>query len=574
MQLEVLSEIALKGILVVALAGLLCAALRRMPAAVRHAVWCAALAGLLALPVLQVALPALSVPVPVPQAAIEASLIEPVAPEMAAAPAPALAAAPAATPYRPGLFMVWALGALLVLGRLAAGFVRVHGLAREAAPVTDPSWLTLLDALRRESSVARPVALLRARSEITPLTWGMVRPSILIPAGAGAWTAERRRVVLLHELAHIARRDALNALLSGLACALHWFNPLVWFAAHRQRIESEHACDDRVLAAGTRASDYAGHLLAIARGLRETTRTGAAALAMARPSQIESRLLAILAPGLRRRPARVATFAVVAVLTGALLPLAAAQPSQPAPPPMPTSPAMPAPPSLPDRPIMPPAGMGTPDQGFTFSWADNGHQYALQTRGEVTFSEDGSDVRQLGKNASFIVQETGSAKRRLHLRPGADGSIQRTWAVDGASRPYDAEAGRWLADALASFRRQQAARRDEMRSLTEHEAEQRRGLRSFDSDATEAQPPADEKPPLSSSPSQSQSQIEQEAAAQLMGNGEVLDAYLKQEAEFRNRLLGATAGTGDSEDQLHQALQEEIRRSQEKQKDQGQDSQH
>src|SRR6185436_4650543 len=501
MQLEALSEIAVKGALVVVLSGLLCTALRRMPAAVRHAIWCAALAGLLALPILQIVLPALSVPVPLPQTAIGASLIEPVAvaaPEMAAAPALAPAAAPAATPFRPDLFMVWALVALLVLGRLATGFVRVHGLAREATPVTDPSWIALLDILRRESGVARPVVLLRARSEITPLTWGMVRPAILIPAGADAWTAERRRVVLLHELAHIARRDALSVLLSGLACALHWFNPLVWLAARRQRIESEHACDDRVLSAGIRASDYAGHLLAIVRGLRDTSRTGAAALAMARPSQIESRMLAILAPGLRRRPARLAIFAVVVVLASGLLPLAAAQPAQPeqpAPQTMPEAPKMPAPPILPDRVIMPPAGMGTPNDGYTYNWTDNGRRYALQIRGEVEYSENGTDVRQLrGQSATLIVQQTGKPNRRLQLRPGTNGAVERIWTVDGASRP-----------------RLQAGRREEMRSLIEQESAQRRHLPAFRSGTGE-------RVPLDPATAPSSPQPEQDAAAALLGD--------------------------------------------------------
>jgi len=517
-----LALIAWKGALVVTLAGLLCAALRRAPAAVRHAVWCTTLAGLLLLPLLETLVPTWRLPLPARAATLarmeQAPAGAAVLVTAVATPAPRTAV-PA--PLFPSLLVVWAAGVLAVLLRLATGFLGVARLARSAAPLTDPSWTALLGTLRQEAAVARPVALLRSPAETTPLTWGVLHPAILLPPSAGAWTAERRRVVLLHELAHIARRDALSTLLASLACAVHWFNPLVWFGASRLRIESERACDDRVLSAGTRASDYAGHLLAIARGLRDTSRTGSAALAMARPSQIERRLLAILTPGLRRCPTRLAVGAVVVLLVGALLSLAAAEPVRPAPP-------------ASGQPLQTSADAGT--SNFDYQWTEGGRRYALQARGEVEYTADGLDVRRLrGAQATLIVQENEPAHRRLELRSAADGTIERLWSLDGAGRPYDGEAARWLADTLGSFRRNQSTRHDEMIKLMEREAEQRH---------QSARPP------------------KQNAAMLGPDDPQLLADYLKREAQFRERLL-ATTGKDGAADPLQKA-REEIRRSQEK----------
>ncbi len=134
-----------------------------------------------------------------------------------------------------------------------------------------------------------------------PMTWGWIRPVVLLPSDAEAWPASRWRDVLLHELAHVQRLDCLTQAIAQAACALYWFNPLAWLAAWRMRFERERACDDVVLLCGSRASDYAAHLLDLARSLRSRHRHSLAALAMARPSHLEGRLLSILDAGCPRR---------------------------------------------------------------------------------------------------------------------------------------------------------------------------------------------------------------------------------------------------------------------------------
>ena len=121
-----------------------------------------------------------------------------------------------------------------------------------------------------------------------------------MPADATEWSQERRRIVLLHELAHVRRGDAATQIVARLALILHWWNPLAWLAWKEFLKERERATDDLVLQAGARASDYASHLLDVARSMRGAAPLAWAHVPMARRSQLEGRLAAILDAGVSR----------------------------------------------------------------------------------------------------------------------------------------------------------------------------------------------------------------------------------------------------------------------------------
>ena len=197
---------------------------------------------------------------------------------------------------------IWAAGVLLVLGRLLIGLARVRAIVGEAAPITAPEWLLLLRSVAYPLGVRRRVRLRMGPAGAVPVTCGIISPVIILPEDAEDWDDERRTLVLTHEIAHVRRLDVLTHIMGQCAVAVFWFHPLAWLAAARMRLERERACDDLVLVAGARPSRYAGDLLDLVQTLNGATAPAAAALAMARRTEIEGRLLSILDAAVRRGP--------------------------------------------------------------------------------------------------------------------------------------------------------------------------------------------------------------------------------------------------------------------------------
>lgn len=455
-----LMELTAKGSLVLILAGLVYATARRhLSAADRHSIWAGALLALLALPVLQWVLPAWSIPlVPIAEATAAPTVADPVigGGEVLAA-SPTSATETAATSWSFGLIHLWALGAFAVLLHLTVGLLRIRGLLARSRPITDPDWLALGERLRRELGVKRPIELLRIDEEMPPITCGAARPKVLLPASAEEWSVERRRVVLLHELAHVVRFDSSTQILGRVACAVHWFNPLVWIAARFQRLESEHACDDRVLEVGVRPSDYAHHLLAIARTICRK-RMGAVVTAMARTSKIEGRLVAVLAEGRNRRPLRRA-LPVLLLMACGFVSLAAAQPAQDRGP-SPTDLAR-----AENRDSGSESSTAT-GAGYSYFWtAEDGSRYRLETRGPVELKPSGTAIQEIGAGGHLVVEQTDeSSVRRVEAFRGATG-IEYEWTVDELPRPFERGGDDWLTQALASFNRPRSGEREESRAV-------------------------------------------------------------------------------------------------------------
>jgi beta-lactamase regulating signal transducer with metallopeptidase domain len=222
----------------------------------------------------------------------------------------------------PVVIALWLAGALLVLAPLLRGLGALWRLQRRAPRGTRATWTEELARLGAEGRVERELRFVVDGSLRVPMVWGGlpgVAPFIALPSAAEAWERERVRSTLLHELAHLERRDGSLRVLTRMALALSWPIPLAWSAWRRLLVESERACDDLVLAAGEKASTYAAHLLAVAAGASREE-PWPLAPALVHTNGLEGRLRALLASDRNRnRPSTMfklssALLALVALL--------------------------------------------------------------------------------------------------------------------------------------------------------------------------------------------------------------------------------------------------------------------
>jgi HEAT repeat protein/beta-lactamase regulating signal transducer with metallopeptidase domain len=331
----VIIESCARASVVLCAAWALTSMMRHASAATRHFVWSCAIAGAIlasalsslgprwpvSLPSSVAITPSFVTTEPQPDAA---EAIAPSTPANASAEetgsTPAIVSAAGAGSRLDVIFvlgLIWAAGVLAVLVYAMSGILGSLLLRRSATPVHAP-WVDEARTLAEAFEIGGVIDVVESKAVAMPMVCGVWRPLIVVPPAADEWSDERRRVVVLHELAHIKRRDCLTQAIAQIVCAVYWFNPIVWLAARRLRVERERACDDFVLAAGEKSADYAAHLLDIAQAMRQDRVPAIAGLAMARPSQLEGRLLAILNPAIRRSSAlhtRLAALGLVLVVT-------------------------------------------------------------------------------------------------------------------------------------------------------------------------------------------------------------------------------------------------------------------
>ncbi|MEW4569088.1 M56 family metallopeptidase [Tautonia sp. JC769] len=338
----VLADAAAKATLLLALAAIAALALGRASAAVRHRVWGLSLLGLAVLVPLSWVVPGGRFPI-VPPAVAEfltdrtpevgnigrddrdasprvaapgGALPDPVdanfsgtTPDPGDAPADPTRPAPPDDPRdRPdparraiaGLGLIWSMGFLASVLYAVMGIIGNARRRRGSPEVVDRDWIALLGGLARELGIRRRVELRSSSSWPIPVTWGVVRPVILLPRSGLGWPEAARRAVLLHELAHIARSDAAFLTVGRLATAAFWFHPMAWYALHRLRVECEQASDDLVVRAGVRPTDYSRQLVGLARSLRGAG--PALAVPMARTTSLEHRIMALFDERRSHRP--------------------------------------------------------------------------------------------------------------------------------------------------------------------------------------------------------------------------------------------------------------------------------
>lgn len=396
-----LGDLAAKSCIVLFLAWMATRCLRKQSASTRHLVWLTGFVLLILLPIFTLVVPGKSLPIirdlastgplAINRTEIEATVSASVPTDygsdyFASVTEPTVKLAPPVPQkkdsqlntqfdWQAGLLCVialWLAGLCIVVGKALRGLVAVHRF-RTCSSLPYPNRCDITPTqVAHQVGIHRRWDLRLSTSGIPPaaMTWGVVRPVVLMPKDSDSWTQERLEAVLLHELAHVRRFDSVSQLIALVVSALYWFNPLVWLCARAMRAEAESAADDTVIRMGIRPSDYASELLRIAAELGQRRQPfSPIGVSVMKQSKIESRVKAILDPSARRRRGVTVleSITTVAVAGIAMLPLGALRAGvfqqEPPKPPKIVAPPQIAPPHalpIPPIPVAAPAKLSPP----------------------------------------------------------------------------------------------------------------------------------------------------------------------------------------------------------------------
>jgi beta-lactamase regulating signal transducer with metallopeptidase domain len=298
--------LAVKSSILFVLAFLGTKAARSLTPERRHTIWLVVLLLLTVLPPARLVLPPVHFPPldvfqrPAPGIVRAVPVPPPASPELPRFPDAAVGSAARRTPgggypaawLGLALAAVWASGALAAGARPLAGRIALVRLTRSPLACGGPG--PFLDTLARRERV-HPIRVTAHPHVTIPFAFGILRPTIMLPVAWPRWSRERLRAVLLHEIAHVKRRDAWWNAAAQAACAVAWFNPFAWVARALLLREAELSCDRDVLSHGVPRTAYASTIMA---ALRETRGSPLRPplTALAKPRMMTERITRILFP--------------------------------------------------------------------------------------------------------------------------------------------------------------------------------------------------------------------------------------------------------------------------------------
>ena len=277
--IRMLAESSLRSALVVALVAAILAALRVRTARVRHIAWTVVLCTMMLMPVLPYGVPAIGVSLPQTESLrtdrFEKDLypgvnrdgrgetpvpVRPKFDERTIAPTTAFVEhGPSRAPWPLLLLCVYAAGVLLLSLRCWLGWRRAARIASDAQRIDVLAERCLF------ASVPETIAIRESAAIVTPVTVGVLTPTILLPAMWRHWSEEQVRAVIAHEIAHVRRRDPFVSLLAHLNRCLFWFHPVAWWLERTLAATAEEASDEAAMRAIGDRDAYAQILLDMAR---------------------------------------------------------------------------------------------------------------------------------------------------------------------------------------------------------------------------------------------------------------------------------------------------------------------
>ena len=323
MTLSTLAKNALIGTTILGIVSLcLSLLLRRYSAATRHYYWLMIIACLLLLPALSAISPKYRVEVPRQVMAVESNLdggkdsqlqtfpIVEQSPQIAHSPSsppldpviqnptrPQASASHSSHPtfnVRQALLITWGIGTAFITLWIAAGWLRIKQLISHSTLITEGRLVAQCATISQQLQVKRPFKIRISERTLMPMVAGTKNATLILPAGFEDWDSSKQIAVLAHEIGHIQRYDCSTQLLGQLLCAVYWFHPISWIINRKLQAEAEAACDDLAIRSGAGPSQYAEHLLTIARSLKGLRILSGTTAQMAKYSKLENRLRRIL----------------------------------------------------------------------------------------------------------------------------------------------------------------------------------------------------------------------------------------------------------------------------------------
>jgi len=210
--------------------------------------------------------------------------------------------------------LIWFFGLMFLSIRILLGLFGTIRLTREGQDIQDSLWKRLLQRFLATVLLRRKINLLSHDKTMVPLTWGVIKPVVMMPAESKNWSENQRSTALYHELSHIKRGDYLVMIMARISRAIYWFNPLSWIVLRMIKKEQEKACDELVLKAGIKPSTYAENLLHIRNSISGHWNPPATVLGVMNKSHLNDRLTTILKKRFNLKEVQMKTKILLSVL--------------------------------------------------------------------------------------------------------------------------------------------------------------------------------------------------------------------------------------------------------------------
>jgi len=193
------------------------------------------------------------------------------------------------------LSLIWIAGSIILSLRLLFQSYSIRRWCREAETTPSARDLRIIEECAEQLNLNyQRIPEIRYTSKLTsPVITGLVKPVLLLPRTSTTWSRDTLRMVIMHELGHLQRRDLWTNMAAHIACAIHWFNPLVWILRKRLSNECEYACDAHVIAHGADTKRYIHALCDVAESCNNNL-TPTTALAMANTASLKARVSNVL----------------------------------------------------------------------------------------------------------------------------------------------------------------------------------------------------------------------------------------------------------------------------------------